>query len=584
MLEELDIRDFVIAEDLRLRLAPGFNAITGETGAGKSLVIDALGILLGDRPSADLVRVGAEAAHIEATFLVSDDEESVLETLSEIGLAPDHGVLLLSREIPSSGRSSARVNGRAVVQTTLLKIGEKLVDIHSQNEHLAILRPTEHAQYLDRFAGTVAERAALGAAVAELRRVRSEIERLKADDRERLRRQDRLAFEIAEIHDVAGSPDEEEELKRERTRLANAEQLAQLAGQVHAALEGDGEGGGATEGLGQAAGLLAQLAQLDEELQADAGLVESLQAQVTDLSRTIRAYGDGIEYNAERLKEVEDRLSLLAGLKRKYGPTLTDVAAYAEQAAGELDDLNAGEARLGELEARAIALAACLAEQAQALSCARRGAAARLSAAVEAELAELGLADGRFGVQFDLREDDAGVVVALAAGLVSGERQPPTAVPEVSVAFDRTGVDRIEFLVSLNPGEPLRPLARVASGGETARLMLALKTILGAADAVPTLVFDEVDSGVGGRSGRIVGAKLAGLASHHQVICITHLPQIASMADHHIAIQKEVTGGRTRVLARELRGEDRLDEVAAMLGGTSPATRASASELLGRQS
>jgi DNA repair protein RecN (Recombination protein N) len=583
MLEELDIRDFVIADDLHLRLAPGFNAITGETGAGKSLVIDALGILLGDRPSSDLVRAGAEAARIEASFAIPNAEESLGELLVENGLAAEDGVLLISREIPVSGRSSARINGRAVVQSTLLAIGEKLVDIHSQNEHLAILRPAEHVHYLDRFAGTVRDRVMLGESAVELRRLRADIEKSQVDERERARRQERLAYEISEIEEAGASREEEDELRRERARLANAEQLTQLVAQVHAALEGDGDRIGATETLGRAATLLAQLAQLDEDMRAAATQMEALQSQAADLSRDLRAYGDEVEYRPERLTEVEERLSQLAGLKRKYGATLTDVAAYAEQAARELDQLNAGEERLADFEARAAALAFRVGDQSVALGEARRNAAARLSAAVERELAELGLAGGRFAVQFDLRPDPGGIAVRLDEELVTTERGSHPAPSERSVAVDRTGADRVEFLVSLNIGEPPRPLARVASGGETARLMLALKTILGAADAVPTLVFDEVDSGVGGRSGRIVGAKLAGLAAHHQVICITHLAQIASMAEHHIAIQKSVDHGRTRVLARELRGEERLDELAAMLGGMSAATRASATELLGRE-
>ena len=579
MLEELDIRDFVIAEDLRLRLAPGFNVITGETGAGKSLVIDALGILLGDRPRGELVRAGAAIARIEATFVVPDDPD-LQEVLAENGLAAEDGVLLVSREISGSGRSSARVNGRAVVQSTLLAIGERLVDVHSQNEHLAILRPAEHLRYLDRFAEAVAQRTSLSEIVAELRRVRAEIERLQSDDRERARRQERLTYELREIEQAGISLEEEDVLRRERARLSNAGQLAQLAAEAQLALDGDGESAGASEALGRAASLLDQLAHVDESMAPAAQQLDLLQAQAADLSRDLRAYGDQVEHDPERLTEVEERLALLAGLKRKYGATVPDVLAYAEQTVHELDLLSRSEERLDQLTARRDALAGRLAMEAEALSQLRRAAAARLSSSIEHELADLGLQDGRFGVRFELRHDPAGVTVLLDDELVETKRVIPERVPGRTVAFERYGVDRVEFVVSLNPGEPMRPLARVASGGETARLMLALKTILGAADAVPTLVFDEVDSGVGGRSGRIVGAKLAALATHHQVICITHLAQIASMAEHHIAIQKAVDDGRTQIRAHELRGEERLDEVAAMLGTNGPAARASARELL----
>lgn len=594
MLDELDIRDFVIAEHLRLHFAPGFNAITGETGAGKSLIIDALGILLGDRPGSDIVRGGAQAARIEATFLLNSDrlnsdtpntdDADLQEILAESGLELDEdGVLIVSREIPANGRSSARINGRAVVQSTLAAIGSRLVDIHSQTEHLAILRPAEHVNYLDRYAGTLAVRAALAETATELRRVRAEIERLRQDERERTRRQDRLSYELQEIESADLRPDEEDELRRERDRLANAEQLTQLAAQAHAALEGDGEVPGATDTLGQASALLSQLVRLDGGLAAEAAQLEALQSQVAELSRTLRAYSEEVEYNPERLQQIEDRLALLSGLKRKYGATVEEVIGYAVEASRELEELNTSEERLASLETQERALAERLASSATALSSRRRTAAARLSAAVERELADLGMAGSRFAVRFDLREDAAGISVTLAAETVGAVPADGNGATARMVAFDRTGVDRVEFLVALNPGEPLRPLARVASGGETSRLMLALKTILGEADSVPTLVFDEVDAGVGGRSGHVVGAKLDGLAAHHQVICITHLAQIASMAQHHLAIAKQVEGERTSVVAHELRGAERLEEVAAMLGGVTSATRASARELLGEK-
>ena len=581
MLDELDIRDFVLADRLSVHFDPGFTAITGETGAGKSLIVDALGLLLGDRPSADIVRRGAQTARIEATFIVGGEDEDLRELLTASGIEPEDGVLIVSREFPLAGRASARINGRAVVQSTLAAIGARLVDIHSQTEHLAILRPAEHVNYLDRYAGTIATRTALASGVGELRRVRVEIERLQRDARERTRRQERLAFEVAEIESAQVAPNEEDELRRERTRLANAEQIAQLAAQAYGALEGDGAASGAADALGEAASSVAQLARLDESLAGEALQVEALQSQLADLSRTLRAYSEQVEYNPERLQQVEERLALLSTLKRKYGATLGEIATYAAAAAAELDELGTSEDRIARLIGEEAALSQRLGEEAAALSTARREAAQRFSEAVEDQLADLGLSGGRFGVRFDLRQDPAGVQVQLAPATMSMADVTPSDKALWTAAIDRTGIDRIEFLVSLNPGEPLRPLARVASGGETSRLMLALKTILGAADAVATLVFDEVDAGVGGRSGRIVGHKLSGLATHHQVICITHLPQIASLAGRHLAIEKRVEGERTTVVARALRGEERLQELAIMLGGLTPATRTTARELLG---
>ena len=582
MLDELDIRDFVLAEHLRLHFAPGLNAITGETGAGKSLVIDALGVLLGDRPDPSLVRLGARSARIEATFqdLVHDGE--LRHLLTDSGLEfEDDGVLIVSREIPLSGRSSARINGRAVVQTVLAAIGDRLVDIHSQTEHLAILKTSEHVNYLDRFAGTVSERARLSEIVTELRQVRAKAQHLREDERERARRQERLTYEIEEIEAANIVFGEEEELRHERSRLANAEQLAQLAAQAHGALEGQGETLGATDILGTAAELLMQLARLDESLGTEAAQLEAMQSQVADLSRSLRAYGDSIEFNPERLRQIEDRMGTLSSLKRKYGATPEDVLAYQAAAARSLEELNTSGEQLARLEAQEGVLLGRLAGAARSLSDSRRAAAARLSSLVEGELGDLGMGGGRFGVQFEVRVDSAGVPVNVYAETVDACWILHERGADRPLAFDRTGVDRIEFLVALNQGEPLRPLARVASGGEISRLMLALKTILGDADAVPTLVFDEVDSGVGGRSGRVVGAKLAGLAQHHQVICITHLAQIASQATHHLAIAKQIDEGRTTIVARRLEGDDRLDEVAAMLGGVTAATRASAQEMLG---
>lgn len=584
MLEELDIRDFAIAEHLQLRFDRGFTAITGETGAGKSIIIDALDVLLGGRPDAQMVRTGARAARIEGIFSINGEDEELQAALAEAGIQPEEGLLIVSRELPASGRSSARVNGRAVVQSALATLGSRLVDIHSQTEHLTILRPSEHIHYLDRYAGAVGSRARLAETVVEVRRLRAEIERLGENARERTRTQERLSYEIQEIDAAQVGAEEEDELRRERSRLTNAEQLAQLAGAAYAAIEGEGRAPGVADALGDAAGLLTQLAQLDGSLSAEAAQLEALQSQAAELARTLRSYREEIEFNPERLEQIEERLATLSSLKRKFGSTIAEVHAYAQAAARQLEELNTSEERLSELSALETAALERLASAANTLSHERREAAQRLSAAVERQLADLGLARGRFAVRFELRADPSGILVGLppaetiAAAPALLPKEAPTE-PRAS-AFDRTGVDRVEFLVSLNPGEPPRPLVRVASGGETSRLMLALKTILGAADAVPTLVFDEVDVGVGGRSGRIVGNKLAALAEHHQVICITHLPQIASLASRHLTIAKDVHGERTSVIAQELSGDARIEEVAAMLGGSTAATRASARELL----
>ncbi len=579
MLEELDIRNVAVAEHVRMRFTPGFNAITGETGAGKSIIIDALGLLLGARADSDTVRAGAVAARVEGIFRLEPElQEALAETLAEAGIAPEDGTLIVAREVPRQGRSVARINGRAVVQQTLATIGRQLVDIHGQTDYLSLLRPGEHAGFLDRFGGLAAERGAFGALAGELRDVRTAIRRIVDDERERARRQDRLAYEVQEIDDAQLRAGEEVELRAERQLLASAEDLARLSDSAYTALTGGARAASAVDALGVAAEHLAHLARLDERLAETATLAEALQSQVYDLARELRAYREGVEHNPRRLGQIEERLTLLAGLKRKYGATVEDIIAYGERARAGLDDLLTGEERLQRLRDRERVLIDQAGAAAERLSGRRRAAAEQLARAVQGEMADLRLVGGRFAVVLERRTDDDGLPVMLSEREETGAAPPMTA--PLRATFDRSGVDRVEFYVTLNPGEPLRPLAKVASGGETARLMLALKTVLGSSDSVPTLVFDEVDAGLGARSGTVVGEKLAGLSAHHQVLCITHLAQVAARAEHHLVVAKQVADGRTFTAVHEARGTARARELAAMLGGETPAHLAAAAELL----
>ncbi len=583
MLQELDIRNFAVAEHVRVQLAPGFNAITGETGAGKSIIIDALGLLLGGRADPDMVRTGTSSARVEGIFRLDGAPDGALaEALAECGVEPEDGVLIVSREVPRHGRSITRINGRAAVQSTLAALGRRLVDVHGQADNLSILRPAEHVGYLDRFAGLDDQRAAVAALAADLRAVREQIRRLSDDDRERARRLDRLAYEAREIADADLRAGEEEELREERRLLSSAEDLARLSDAAHVALTGGARSASAVDALGAAAENLAQLARLDERMTDTAAMAEALQSQAYDLARELRAYREGVEYNPRRLEMIEERLAQLASLKRKYGATVEEVITYGARAGAEWGDLETAEERIARLKEGEAALVSELGGAASALSTARRDAAARLAAAVQREITDLRLEGGRFVIRFEPRVDPDGVPVVLPPLQdIGGDPSPDAIDTETFVAaFDRGGVDRVEFYVSLNPGEPPRPLAKVASGGESARLMLALKAILGASDSVPTLVFDEVDVGIGGRSGQIVGGKLAALGAHHQVICITHLPQVAARAERHLAVIKRVEGDRTFTEVRELTGDDRRQELAAMLGGATDAHLAAAAEML----
>lgn len=572
MLAELTITNFAIIDRVQLQLAPGFNVLTGETGAGKSIIVDALSQLLGGRADTTLIRAGAHRARIEGVFILDEGQGQILEPLlQEYGLIDEDEndeTLILVRELHSTGRSTGRVNGRAVTIGVLQAIGEKLVDIHGQSEHLSLKRVKEHVDILDRYAGLERERDAVRQGVTELRRARQELKNLRRDERELARRADLLAFQVQEIAEAGLEPAEEESLTIERRRLTNAEKLIVDASAAYDALyHGSDDGPSAVDLLGDVARSLSNLEKIDPSLGELRRQAESLSYAVDDLARAVRGYRDEIEYNPARQREVEDRLELIAQLKRKYGDSIEEVLAFGERAAGELEQITHSEERIEELEAEEERLLRWVGELAVNLAGKRQEAAGRLAAAIEQELEELSMTAARFVVQLERSEDERGVPV-------NGGRY----------AFDTTGIDQVEFLISTNPGEPPRPLAKIASGGETSRLMLALKSTLSAADATPTLIFDEIDVGIGGRVGEIVGRKLWGLTAQgnpeHQVMCVTHLPQIAAFADTHFQISKVVEGRRTVTRARRLEGDERIDEITQMLGSATEVTRQKAGEML----
>lgn len=608
MLTELRIQNLAIIDQLVLNFGPGLNILTGETGAGKSIIIDAVNLLLGDRASVELVRAGADRTEVEGTFQLSPAAAArvtpVLAAHSLEGDQPD--VLVLAREVRANGRSVARVNGRAVTSALLAEIGELLVDVHGQGEHLSLLREREHIGLLDRYAGLGEQVAAMADLVRRVRHVRRELEALRQDERERARRIDLLAYQVEEIRSARLKPGEEEELETERRRLANAEQLAALSNEVVTALSGgDEEMAGALDALGAAEQALSRLARLDPSAAALAEQLSEASALVDDLAREMVHYRDNIEFNPRRLQQVEDRLHLIHSLERKYGDTIEEVLVYAERAAAELEVISHAEERIGELQAQETALLAEIGRAGAALSAARRAAAERMARAIEAELADLQMARARFAVDISCTPDPAGAIVDEAAAAIAG--QSPG-----RYGFDHTGLDTVVFLVSANPGEPLKPMARVASGGETSRLMLALKAVLGRADETPTLIFDEIDQGIGGRVGATVGRKLWELTQRnggqqgedegskrpgeeglsppasgiqrpvtsHQVLCITHLPQLAAYGDVHFRVAKHQIGQRTVTEVQSLSGDERLAELASMLGAESEVGRASVAEMV----
>jgi DNA repair protein RecN (Recombination protein N) len=565
MLRELRIRNFAIIEEINLGFDPGLLVFTGETGAGKSIIVDAIELLLGGRGDSTVIRAGEETASVEGDFsLPADGSTEVREILEREGLWEGEGMLTLAREVRREGRNIARINGRTVNLSLLRDVGQLLVDVHGQSEHLSLLRVREHLRLLDRYASLEERRAAFSACAEQLRGVRTELDAIRAGERDAARRADMLQYQINEIDAARVKPGEETALLEERNRLANAEQLASLAEQVIAALDEEStERSPATGLLGEAARALAALAKIDPAI---SGMHESGQAvleQTAELARQLRAYRESIEFNPRRLEQVEERVELLRNLKRKYGDTLEVVLAHAEKAKQDLDGITHAGERLAELEVQEQELLLALGEQGAQLSALRKKAADQLARGIEAELGDLRMAGAKFAV--DIRWDDD------PAGAFVGERR---------VAFDSTGLDRVEFLVAPNPGEGLKPLTKVASGGETSRLMLALKSVLARADRTPTLIFDEIDQGIGGRVGMTVGRKLWRLTPAHQVLCVTHLPQLAAYGDRHLHVEKTVQGTRTLTRVRALEKGERVAELAVMLGTLSETTKESACEIL----
>lgn len=563
MLTQLRIVNFAIIEELELELGPGFTVLTGETGAGKSIIIDAVELLLGGRADSAMLRKGADLALVEGVFEVEpDDLAEVSVLLEEHQLVDDPRVIVLAREIRREGRNLCRINGRVVSLALLSTVGEWLVDVHGQSEHLSLLKVSEHLSLLDRFAH--ADLNEYSDAYRQISTVRTERDALENAEREFARREDLLRYQIDEIETSRLSSGEVPELEAERDRLANAEKLAGLALNARGALEDTGgDGISAEQKLTEATAALMSLAEIDSAMTSTSQRAQGLTEEISQLATELRTYLEQVQPDPIRLDEVEARLGLIHDLRRKYGDDVAAILHYAAQAGEELESIVHAEARLEALKVEESELLTRLATLGEALSQARRSAANELSAGIVGHLAELGMEDAQFAVEIEWKDDPDGV-------LVEGER----------VAFGPYGLDQVEFLVAPNPGEGLKPLVKVASGGETSRLMLGLKGVLASADRRSTLIFDEIDQGIGGRIGAVVGSKLKGLAQSHQVLCVTHLPQLAAHANQHYQVEKHVVDGRTLARVSPLEREARLRELAEMLGDTSDANRQSAAALL----
>ena len=566
MLAELRIDNFAIIDQLEITFGPGLITFTGETGAGKSIIIDAVELLLGGRAEVSMIRSGAKRAMVEATFQIPTSSRDAIQTILEREeLFDDPEFFTIGREIRIGGRSVARINGRNVSAGLLKEIGELLVDLHGQSEHLSLLRVREHLNLLDRYAGDEKLLNNYTQVYQNLGSVNRELTDLRQAESESARQIDMLNYQINEIEAARLESGEEENLVSERNRLANAENLASSTQQALIKLdEGTPESPSVTDLLGQILDEIKEVSRIDASQISLSESFQSTFSTLTDLSRELRNYLDGIEFNPARLNQVEERLGLISNLKRKYGDTIPAILDYLESAFEMRETITHAGERIAELEQQKKNLLIKLGEIGQALSEIRHRAAEEMEREIEAELDELNMSGARFEVGFQEKIDPEGVPIS--DGRV--------------VAYDATGIEQIEFLIAPNPGEGLKPLVKIASGGETSRLMLALKNVLARADNVPTLIFDEIDQGIGGRVGTVVGYKLWLLSRHHQVLCITHLPQLAAFGEQHLQVSKQIQDGRTITRVIDLDEEDRLPELAQMLGDTSDGTMHSARDML----
>ncbi len=550
MLELLHIENIAVIQEADIQFAPGFNALTGETGAGKSIVIDAMGAVLGGRTSRDLIRTGAARAFVSAQF---SGVPADLPGLQENGIAPDEeGSLLLQRDISADGRNVCRINGRPVSVAQLRAIGSELLNIHGQHDGTQLLDEERHGEYLDRFGRTEGPLSAYRAAYDAMEALRRQMEALRMDEAEKARRMDSLRFQIDELERAQLVPGEEETLLERRSLLRNGEKyLAALAG-ADCALSGGDEGGGAVSALRDAEEALYGVRTLSEDL---GNLYERLKAarcEVYDLAESVRDKREEFDFSPGELDDVEARADQLYRLKKKYGATVEDMLAYLDKCRAELDAMETADDTLIRLEGQMKKARAAVDAAGAELTKVRQAAARVLEERIQRELRELDMARVRFAIDFAAKDPS----------------------PD--------GCDAIRFLMSANAGEDLRPIARIASGGELARIMLALKNVLAEQESVGTLVFDEVDTGVSGRAAQKVAEKLAQVSRHKQVLCVTHLPQLAAMADTHFSVEKGERDGRTYTRVVLLDREARKAELARITGGANvtQALLQSAGELL----
>ncbi len=561
MLRHVSVRDFALIDAVDLVLEPGLNVLTGETGAGKSILIDALALVLGRRADPADVRSGSPSAYVEAVFDTTPSQSDAV--LAAYGVEADES-LILSREVRGAGRSTARINGRAVPVRALAELGPTLVDVHGPGEHQSLFRSSQQLEYLDRFAGLMPRRQAVATLTHELQSTCRDAEDLQRGAREAARELDLLTFQVEEISAAELTAGEDVRLRADRQVLANAERLRDLAGKAAARLQGETLDP-VPDVFGSTREAAEEMASLDPAVAPLAQQAGQLQELADDLALALQSYAETAEADPARLQQIDERLDQIDTLTRKYGDTPEDVIAYGESARARLVELDHGDTRSEELREHAERLRRRLIPLVAELSAQRQRAATLLADAVAVQLADLNMPAARFDVRLSQVADPRGLAVEKGSE---------------AVAFDETGIDKAAFLLSVNPGQPLRPLAEVASEGERSRILLGLKVVLANVDQTPTLVFDEIDVGVGPRAGDIVGQKLSALAAWRQVLCITHLAPVAAFGDSHFVVAKSDADGDTTTQVVSVDGDRVVEEIAAMSGAATTAGRRVARDLM----
>lgn len=543
MLNRLRVSHYALIDEVEIEFGAGLNIITGETGAGKSILMGALGLVLGVRANADVIRTGETRCTVEAIFEFADGHPS-LGFLAEMGIDVDDGELILRREVNTEGRSRCFANGSAIPVRSLQALGRLLVDLHGQHDHQSLLDVDRHLEFLDGYAGHPHLVESVRSRHGELSVLRTRLAELEAESSQLGERRELLSFQVGEIESVGAQPGEDEALARERSLLENAERLIDTASQIEQLLYQAEDS--IADRVGLAESLLGEAARVDPTLDSRVKELEAIGYEVEELSRFFTSYGQSIDHDPERLDVVVERIETINRLKTKYGGSVEAILAYAEDARRELTRADASDADHQAVRGEIETVGGRFAGACEALSSSRVKAAEQMTQAIESSLAELGMPDVRFEVAFVRDSSSDG------------------ASPD--------GAERCEFHMSTNPGEVVRPLVRIASGGEISRIMLALKSVLAQMDTVQVLIFDEIDRGISGRIAEVVGRRLKSLSQACQTVSITHLPQIAKMADRHFSVQKETDGVRTETFVRSLQDDERIDELAKLLGGEEIST------------